>query len=290
MNATFAYYPGCSLHGTSKEYDMSVRVVFGKLGIRLDELEDWICCGATPAHAVSPDLSLALSAKNLSIAESMRQDVAIPCAACFNRMKYTAKHLAGDPELRDKINQLAETNYTGGVNVKHILTIIKEAGEDAIQKVVTKKLEGLKAACYYGCLLLRPPKVMELDDPENPTIMESLVSLTGAEPVDWNFKTECCGAAHSVPRTDIVLKLVNDIIGDAKAHGADVLLVACPLCHVNLDMRQAEAERKFNVSYKMPVMYITQLLGLAMGASAADVGLSKLMVPAEPVLKEKNLL
>lgn len=290
MSANYAYYPGCSLHGTSKEYDMSVRAVFGRLGIELQEIEGWICCGATPAHAVSPDLALALSAKNLAGARAMNKDVVVPCAACFNRMKTAAKHLGHDNKLRDKINALAESDYSGGTDVKHIVTILKEVGAEKIAPLITKKLEGLKVACYYGCLLLRPPKIMEFDDPENPTIMESIISMTGAEPVDWNFKAECCGATHSVPRTDIVLKLTNDILSDAKSNGADVIAVGCPLCHVNLDMRQSEIEAKYKVDYKMPIVYITQLVGLAMGISPAELGLSKLVVPAVPVLKQKNLL
>ncbi len=286
MSTSYAYYPGCSLHGASKEFDMSVKAVFGKLGIELDEMEDWICCGATPAHAVNPDLALALSARNLSIACSMHKDVAVPCAACFNRMKTTAKHLDEDAALRTKINAMADADYTGGVQVKHVLTILKEAGDEAISKAVTRKLEGLKVACYYGCLLLRPPKITQFDDPENPTIMESIVKLTGAEAVDWNFKTECCGATHSVPRTDIVLKLVNDILGDAKSHGAEALVVACPLCQINLDMRQAEVEKKYGVSYKMPILYFSQIVGLAMGATPAEVGLNKLVTPADALFSK----
>lgn len=289
MSASFAYYPGCSLHGTSREFDMSVKAVCGRLGVELEEMEDWVCCGATPAHAVNPKLALALSVRNLSIAEKMGKDVAVACAACFNRMKAANKHIEGHEELLEHVNRLAGADYKGGTGVQHIITILKQLPPGHIEKAIVKKLEGLKVACYYGCLLLRPPKVMEFDDAENPTIMESLLSLTGAEMVDWNFKTECCGATLSVPRTEIVLKLCNDILGDAKSRGADVIAVACPLCQLNLDWRQAEVEKAYGVSYRIPVMYFAQILGLALGAPPAELGLSKLIVSPGGALKEKNL-
>jgi heterodisulfide reductase subunit B2 len=284
MSSSFAYYPGCSLHGASKEFDLSVKAVFSRLGIGLEEMEDWICCGATPAHAVNPTLALALSAWNLSKAGG--RDVAVPCAACFNRMKTAVKHLGDDEELRMKINEIAGVEFKPGIQVKHVLTILKEFGAENIKQKVTRSLEGLKIACYYGCLLLRPPKIMQFDDPEAPTIMENLIAATGAEPVEWNFKTECCGATHSVPRTDIVLKLVNDILHDAKSHGADAVAVACPLCSVNLDMRQKEVEAKYNTKYGLPIPYITQLLGLSLGASSEEVGMGKLLVPAAGLISK----
>lgn len=284
MSESFAYYPGCSLHASSKEYDLSLRAVFSRLGIGLEEMDGWICCGATPVHAVSPRLALALSAKNLAIAEKTGKDVAVACAACFNRMKTASKHLGRDEKLRGEINGLAGTDYSGGAGIKHVITILRELPAERIEKAIVRNLAGTKVACYYGCLLLRPPKVMEFDDAENPTVMEKLISLTGAAPVDWSFKTECCGATLSVPRTDIVLKLCNDILDDAKSHGADVIAVACPLCQLNLDMRQAEVERKYGVSYRIPIAYFTQLLGLAMGASPAELGLNKLIVAPDSIL------
>jgi len=290
MSEAFAYYPGCSLHGTSKEYDMSVRQVCSRLGIGLEEMKDWICCGATPVHATNPKLASALATNNLSIAQGMGKDVAVACSACFSRMKTASVHLADDPSTRADINRIAGTAYEGGTDVQHIVSIIEEHGVDKVEKAVTKRLEGLKVACYYGCLMLRPPKVAQVDDPENPTIMERVLRATGAEPIEWNFKTECCGAGFSVPRVDIVLKLVNDIIGDAKKRGADVIAVACPLCHVNLDMRLAEVEKAFKTSLKMPVLYFTQLLGLAMGASAKELGLGKVIVSPMNMLREKKLI
>jgi heterodisulfide reductase subunit B len=259
-------------------------------GVKLEEMKDWTCCGATPVHAVDPDLSLALSAKNLAIASGMGHDVAVACAACFSRLKSTAKHLGENDVLRKKINGIAGVEYPGGTAVKHLLTIFRELGQDRLRAMMSKKLDGLNVACYYGCLLLRPPKVMEFDDAENPTIMESLLSLTGAAMVEWNFRTECCGASFAVPETDIVLKLCNDILADAKKRGADVVAVACPLCQMNLDMRQKDVERKYGAHFGLPVMYFTQLLGLAMGLSPDALGLGKLITSPAPILKEKNLI
>lgn len=290
MNQSFAYYPGCSSHSTSRDLDASTRAVCGKAGIELEEMKGWVCCGATPVHAVDPTLAMALSAKNLSIAESMGKDVAVACAACFNRMKSTEKHLAGNDILRNKINGVAGVDFSGKTSVKHIMTILKDIGLENLRAFVTKNLAGLKVACYYGCLLLRPPKVMEFDDAENPTIMENLLSLTGAEMVDWNFRTECCGASFAVPEPQVVLKLSNDILKDAKKRGADVLSVACPLCQMNLDMRQREIAKKYGTNYGLPIMYFTQIMGLSMGMSVAELGIKRLIVSPEPVLKEKNLL
>ncbi len=290
MNAKYAYYPGCSLHSSAKEYDMSVKTVCGKLGVGLDELKGWVCCGATPVHAVNPKLAIALSTKNLAIAAGMGSDVAVACSACFGRMKTAAHHVNHDPAERDEMNRLADVNYNGTTEVYHIVTVLQQQGADAIASKITKKLEGLNIACYYGCLMLRPPKVAQVDDPENPSIMEDLIAPTGARTVKWNFRNECCGASFSVARTDMVLKMCNDIISDAKSHGADAIAVACPLCHINLDMRQPEVEKKYGVSLKMPVMYFTQVIGLAMGATPAELGLKKLVVSPMNMLKQKNLL
>lgn len=287
---TYAYYPGCSLHSSAAEYNLSVRKVCEKLGIHLEEMKDWICCGATPVHAINPKLSLAISAKNLSIAAEMGKDVAVACAACFNRMKATAKHLDEHDDIRKQIDEITETKYKSGIGIYHILSIIASLDPEIIEKAIVKKLTGLKVGCYYGCLLVRPPKIMEFDDPENPTIMEKVLAHTGAEMVDWNFKTECCGASLSVPRTDIVLKLCHDILQDAKKRGIDVLSVACPLCQMNLDMRQWEVEKAFKKSFQIPILYFSQILGLAMGEYAESIGLNKLIVSPMNILREKHLI
>ena len=287
---TYAYYPGCSAHGTASDYDQAVRAVFDKLGLKLEDMKDWVCCGATPVHAMNPDLAYALSAKNLEIAEKMEKDVAVACAACFNRMKTTVKHLGHDEELRKKINKIASTEIKANIEVYHILSILSKIPSEELEKAMTKKLTGLKVGCYYGCLLVRPPKVTEFDDPENPTVMEKILEHTGAEMVDWNFKTECCGASLSVPKTGIVIKLCHDILDDAKKRGIDVLSVACPLCQMNLDMRQWEVEAKYKTRYRIPIMYFAQVLGIAMDIPAYQLGLAKMIVSPLDILREKKIL
>jgi len=289
-NENYAYFPGCSLHASSAEYNTSVLRVCEKLGIKLEEMKEWVCCGATPVHSVNPKLALALSAKNLAIAAEMGKDVAVACAACFNRMKSTAKHLDEHEDIRKQIDEITETKYKSGIGVHHIISILANLEPEKIEKAITKKLTGLKVGCYYGCLLVRPPKIVEFDDAENPTIMEKLLSHTGAEMIDWNFRTECCGASLSVPRTDVVLKLCNDILSDAKKKGIDVLSVACPLCQLNLDMRQWEVEKAYKTSYQIPIMYFTQILGLAMGEYPESIGLHKLIVSPIGILREKHLI
>jgi heterodisulfide reductase subunit B len=290
MNTTYAYFPGCSLHSTAAEYDASVKKVCEKVGIKLEEMKNWVCCGATPVHAVNPKLALALSAKNISIASQMGMDIALSCAACFNRMKSTAKHLDENEQDRKQISEVIETEYKSGTGIYHIISILSKLDPEILEKAITRKLTGLKVGCYYGCLLVRPPKVTEFDDAENPTIMEKLLAHTGADVVDWNFRTECCGAALSVPRTDVVLKLSNDIFADAKKRGIDVLAVACPLCQMNLDMRQWEVEKKYQTTYQIPIMYFSQILGFAMGASKDELGFNKLIVSPNKIFFDKHLV
>lgn len=283
----YAYFPGCSLHSTSKEYDISTRAVAEKLGIELYEIPDWICCGASPAHVTLQYLSLTLPIKNLLIAQSTGADkLAVCCAACFNRLKIANHVVRTDDEKRGKINELLKDRYKGEIEIKHFLEIlISEYGMDKIKELVTRKLTGLKVVCYYGCLLVRPPKIMEFDDAENPQMMDKLMTALGAESLDWPYKVECCGASFSLTNTDIVLKLGNDILQTAKDTGADCLVVACPLCQSNLDLRQKEIEKKYNTKFNLPILYFTQLLGLAIGIKPEKLGLNKHIVSSQTLLK-----
>ena len=287
---TYAYYPGCSLHASGKEYDISTRGLFKALKIGLKEVPDWLCCGATPAHNVDELLSLSLCAKNLSLADEVKGDLAVACAACFSRLKTTQHRLAGNAEKRRQV----EHAIAGSVpekKVKHLLEILaKDYGLEQLREAMEKPLSGLKVACYYGCLLTRPPEVPELDCTEAPTIMERVIGATGAETVAWSHRLECCGANFTLSRPGVVLKLSGDILASAKAAGADCLMVACPLCHGNLDIRQAEIEEAGGERYGLPVFYVTQLLALAAGVPAAKLGFDSMMVSPLPLLKEKNLL
>jgi len=287
----YAYYPGCSLHASAGEYDLSTRELFKKLSIGLTEVPDWFCCGATPAHNVDELLSLSLCAKNLELAEQVEGDLAVACAACFSRLKFTQHTLEENATKRKQVETAIDAPVKLDGSVKHLLEILaKDFGLDHLKERVTKPLAGLKVACYYGCLLTRPPEVPNLDCVEAPTIMERVVEAAGAETVAWTHRMECCGANFTLSRPGVVIQLSNAILDSAKAAGADCIMVGCPLCHGNLDIRQKEIEGVYRTEYGLPVFYITQLVGLACGLSAEKLGLDALIVNPKPLLKEKKLL
>ena len=288
---SYSYYPGCSLHASGKEYDESTRGLFKALNIGLTEVPDWMCCGATPAHNVDELLSLSLCAKNLELSEQVEGDLAVACAACFSRLKTAQHKLADHPETRKQVEYALDAPLAVAKPVKHLLEILaKDYGLERLKEAVTKPLTGLKVACYYGCLLTRPPDVPELDCTEAPTIMERVIEAAGAEAVPWSHRLECCGANFTLSRPGVVLKLSGDILASAKRAGADCIMVACPLCHGNLDIRQAEIEGESGEHFGLPVFYMTQLLALAAGVAATKLGLESMIVDPLPLLKEKQLL
>jgi heterodisulfide reductase subunit B len=260
------------------------------LGIELEEIPDWVCCGASPAHAVNHLLSLALVAKNLDLSPS--DTIVTGCAACYNRFKTAIHALQHDRPLWEQVKQIVQPTKLNGrdFRVLHLLEVIHEFGLEGVKERVTKPLKGLKVACYYGCLLVRPPKVMAFDDPDNPKKMDELIAAVGAEPVEWEFKTECCGAFHAVPHPEIVLRLTSSILRAAKDAGADVVSVACPMCQINLDLRQLDIQKRHKVTFNMPVLYFTQLLGLALGISEGELGFDRLIIDPRPILREKGLV
>jgi len=281
-----AYYPGCSLHSTGSEFDISLKAVCEKLGIELIEVDGWICCGSTPAHSVSELLSLALPVSNLCQVETMGMDeVVVPCASCFRRLKAGHHEMTADSAVRERINRVTDRPYGGTVRIRHALEIFD--GEDSLAKIAGLRdggLPPLRIACYYGCLLTRPPEVMQFDEHEYPVTMDRVLGAAGFETIAWNCKTACCGAAFSLTETGIVHELTADILDDAKARGADAIAVACPLCHANLDMRQGEIEAIRKVKYGLPIFYFTQLMGLAMGLSPDRLGVDKHLVDASELI------
>jgi heterodisulfide reductase subunit B len=287
----YSYYPGCSLHASAKEYDESTQGLFKALKIGLKEVPDWLCCGATPAHNVDELLSLSLCAKNLELATPVEGDLAVACAACFSRLK-TAQHTLGEnEEKRHQVEYALDASLALEKPVKHLLEILaKDFGLERLAAAMQKPLTGLKVACYYGCLLTRPPEVPNLDCAEAPTIMERVIGASGAEAVAWSHRLECCGANFTLSRPGVVLQLSNEILASAKRAGADCIMVACPLCHGNLDIRQAEIEAASGTKYNMPVFYMTQLLALAAGVSPGKLGFDSMMVSPLGLLKEKQLL
>jgi heterodisulfide reductase subunit B len=281
----YGYYPGCSLHSTGAEYDASFRAVAAKLDIELQEVPGWVCCGTSPAHASSHLLAVALPIKNLALAEYAGQnEVAVPCAACFSRFKIALHETHQKPKLMEDVKEIIGSSFQGKVKVLHPLEIVDKIDAKKIKEKVKKNLSGMKVACYYGCLLTRPPKAVAFDDTEYPMAMDRILDRCGATVLDWSYKTDCCGATFSLTETDAVLRLTNKILENAKAVGANAIAVACPLCHANLDTRQTEIETKYNAQYGIPILYFSQIMGLAFGVEPAELGMNKHLVPTEPVL------
>ncbi len=286
----YAYYPGCSLHSTATEYDSTTRAVCKALGVELEEIPEWNCCGATAAHSTNHLLSLALPARDLAKAEQMGLDVVAPCAACYNRMAQTIHETKDNEVLRRRVSEIIGTGFEAKSKAKSLLEVLAvDVGPKVAEAKVQKPLKGLKVAAYYGCLLVRPPEATGWDDAENPQSMERLMTAIGVEPVDWSHKTECCGASLSVSRTDIVLKLVNDILAAAKDAGADALVCACPMCQANLDGRQPAVEKAYKTSYRLPIFYFTQLMSLAMGVDEWKLGFRRHSIDPRELLHAKEI-
>jgi heterodisulfide reductase subunit B len=281
----YAFFPGCSLESTGWDFDRSTRAICGALGIELVEISDWVCCGSTPAHTTNASLSVALPVMNLQKAQAMGLPVLTACASCYARLR-TANHVVrSDQAERSRVERITGKPYDGGVEVRHLLDVlVNDLGLEAIRGKVVRPLKGMRVACYYGCLLTRPPEIVAFDDTEHPVCMDDLVAAIGAEPVDWPFKTECCGGALSITRSEIVNRLGFRLLTMARQAGAECLAVACPLCESNLDLRQADAAKAHGAIPDTPVLYITQLLGLALGLSEAEVGLDAVIVSAAPLL------
>jgi heterodisulfide reductase subunit B len=273
------YYPGCSLLGSSREFDESVRALAQAIGLELVAVPDWNCCGASSAHVLDHKLSLALPARILAQAEAAGlTEVLAPCAACYNRLASSRAALEADPALAAEVAAIIEMPVTGRVKVVNVLEVL-DRFQDILKEKTVAPL-GRKMACYYGCLLVRPPKVVAFDRAEDPRSMDRMLAAAGAQPIDWNFKTECCGAAFSVTRTDLVARMSGKIVADAVRHGAEAIVVACPMCHSNLDMRRPEINAQLGADVQLPVMFITQALGLALGLDPVALGLQRHMVPA----------
>lgn len=279
-----SYYPGCSLHATAKEYDQSVKAVSAALGIELKEVEDWSCCGATSAHSTNFKLSVALPARNLIAAEKDALDVMVPCAACFNRFKSAQHHLKDDPKLKKEIEKIVGWTYKGTARVRNPIDIIfNDIGLDALKGLVQRQLTGLKPVSYYGCLLLRPPEVCEFDNYENPVLLDKMMDSLGAEVKQWSYKTDCCGGSLTISRSDIVGNMVNKLMSMAKEAGANCIVVACPVCMANLDMR-AKPE------LRMPVFYFTELIGFALGLPGSQAWFKLHNIDSKPLLSGLGLL
>jgi len=283
-----SYFPGCSAHGTSEEFDRTVRMVMTTLDVQMEELPDWNCCGATSAHTMSETLAYALPLRNLILAEKLNNNImAIPCASCYQRLKVTKVHMDDNPELAHEINSTVvdEGTYKGKVAVKSMLQYCYEdVGLEAIKAKVTKSLAGMKLACYYGCLLTRPKAITQFGSPEYPVSMDRIIEALGAKATEFDYKTECCGASFSISDTEVVINLSGQILAMAKDSGAHAIVVACPLCQSNLDMRQPDIEKHTGKRYDLPIFYFTQLMALAFGMPKEEMMFDKHIVPVDGAL------
>ncbi len=287
----YAYYPGCSLDATGKEYNLSAKIVANHLGVEFWEIPGWNCCGATAAHNADHLLSLALPARNLAIAEKEGLDVAVPCAACFSRLRATEAAVRESEDMRATVSEIIGMEYKA-TNTSRALpeVLIQEVGLERIREQVVKPLTGLKVAAYYGCLLVRPPGLTGFDDPEEPMLMDDLMDALGGEAVKWSYKTECCGGSLATSKLDIGYHLVYDILQRARNAGAECIVTACPLGLLNLDMRQAKVAAINNDDLNLPLFYFSELMGVALGYGPKDLGLTTHFVNPLPLLEAKEIL
>lgn len=278
------YYPGCSLESSSPEYNSSIKDVCGRLGIELNELEDWNCCGATSAHCIDEDAAFRLSARILEIAEQTGLDLAVPCSGCFSRLKFAEKN-AKTERFKE------QTSFNGSIQIIDMLSFL--SSQDVIEKIenlITKPLTNLKVAAYYGCMSLRPPKVTGISDSENPGIMEKVISAVGAELVEWSFGTICCGGGLSLSRTDIARKMMFRILDMAEEADVDCLVTSCPMCQANLDTRMKEISKEYSRNFNIPVLFFSELIGLALGSKKAKKWFKNHLVNPVKILKQKGLI
>ncbi|OGN98850.1 MAG: hypothetical protein A2Y89_04685 [Chloroflexi bacterium RBG_13_51_18] len=283
----YTYFPGCSAsEGGAKAYNWSAKAVSRVLDVDLAELEDWNCCGSTPSGSVDELGAYCMATRNLALAEKRGLEMVTPCSACYVIFNRTNTYLNGYPPFKAKVNEaLAAGNlaYRGTVKVRHLLDILTtDIGYDAIKSRVKKPLAGLKVAPYYGCQVVRPR--FGFDDPEYPQSLDKLVLSLGAEPTNFPLKARCCGGSLVLSEEDVALDLIHRLLQSASSNGAECLITVCPLCQTNLDIYQSRVNKKFKTSYRLPVLFFTQLMGIAFGLEEDAIGLRNCIVPIEEVL------
>jgi heterodisulfide reductase subunit B len=288
----YAYFPGCSLEKIAISYHLSALETTAKLGVKLTELEDWNCCGATAYFHVDELLAYTLSARNLAMAEKISSEVVAPCSACYKNMYFTNVHLHEDPDLADHINEALQEDglaYTGKMTVKHLLEVFSnDIGADEIKSKVVFPLSGLKVAVYYGCQILRPRK--DHEEVEQPHFFEELMSAIGATPVDYPLKLTCCGGSLLISSRPAAYGMIHNLLFEAQRVGAEMIATACPLCQVNLECYQQQINQEFGTHFSIPVVYFTQLIGLALGIPAKKLGFGKeFLSPMKAIDEIKNI-
>jgi heterodisulfide reductase subunit B len=278
------FYPGCSLTGSSREYNESLLAISKVAGIELVEISDWNCCGATAAHNLNQELSVSLPARNLALAElGEMEELVVPCAACYNRLVMTQHELNEKADLKALISEKLQMPLKNNIRILNVLQFLEKYIVPRLDELVRNPLVQ-DVACYYGCLLVRPQKVMQAKRFEDPMTMDVIMQKLGANALDWPFKTECCGAGFSVSKTEIVGELSGKIVRNAVGRGAKAIVVACPMCHSNLDMRRPAIESYLQRKEDILVIYITQAIALAMGLSPQQAGIQRHFVPVNLIV------
>lgn len=268
------YYPGCSLESTARPYDCSTRQSSRLLDYEIEEVSGWSCCGSSPALKMDRLLSLSLSAHNLALLEKNKtREVLVPCPFCYRRLLSAREEIGRDKDLKARVEAAIEIGLKEQPRIYNLLEFVRDkVGLKAVEAKVKKPLKGLKLIPYYGCYLVKPPAVTRFDDCENPTSMDEILEALGAEVLDWDFKTECCGSGLSLSKTEKVVELGGRLVREALWRGADAMVVVCQLCHANLDMRQGEMSRMYGKKLRLPILYLPQVMGLAFGLSPETLG------------------
>jgi heterodisulfide reductase subunit B len=286
----YSFFPGCSQLSSAREYGVSAEEVAEALGLRLEPLKDWNCCGASSAHMTNHVLSVALPGRDLALANEEGRDLVVVCASCYNNLRSAQKQILEDPSLAQRVQDMVgkDPRFRGRI-VTLLDLVTEEVGLEELGKRVTRPLEGIKPVSYYGCLMSRPRGMMDSDNPDNPIFMDNLLATLGADVKPWAYKADCCGGSLSLTRTDVVVTLVNRLFDAAEEAGANCIVTACPMCLANLEMRQREGKLSFSSQHDLPVFFFTELLGLALGLPGADEWFSRHLIDPLPLLTRSGL-
>lgn len=286
---SYQYYPGCSLHASARDYDESIQLVASLLNIDLKEVDDWNCCGATVTPSLNKSHAQILAARNLAQASKKQNELIVPCNACYANLKKLQIDMESCKKTSQNIEKILRNkglSLSGMPTVKHLLEIIlDDIGLDNLQGFIKNQLKGLKVGCYYGCQIVRP---VGFDSPENPSSLDSLMRVLGAETVDFSHKTHCCGGSLITTQPELALKMVDDILQELWSKDVDLVIVTCPMCQLNLDAYQVKVNKKYQRNYQLPIVYFTQILGLALGIPVKKLGLNRGIVSSKKFLQRVN--
>jgi len=284
--STYSYFPGCSLEKMALSYNQSTMQTTKALGVELQELEDWNCCGATSYFHVDELLAYTMVSRNLAMAEKAGHDLVAPCSACYKNAYFTNAYLKEDEDLANHINYALEADnlkFSGDIQVKHLMEVFAEdVGYEALKETVSHPLKGLRVAPYYGCQIVRPKK--DDEDVENPRFFEDLMTAIGADPVDFAYRLRCCGGSLLITSRDAAFRLILELLQNVEQSEADVIATACPLCQTNLECYQRQINQEYGTNFKIPVLYFTQLIGLSLGIPTKKLGIGSEFVNAERIV------